>query len=109
MKQLDKIEKLQQEVALKRQQLKRSITIMTIWPDAFEQGSVTTQVTGNPRKQLTFTLTMGDGEKRTKPLEEVPTVLWPASVKADVLKLGPFACRKYFDLLKGEDANGSTS
>jgi hypothetical protein len=96
------LDELRAQVDTLHHDLKRSLAIQSIWPDAFDHGSCTSYVVGNPRNQLTFCLTMANNETREKPLEEVPTILWNPKLKADILMLGPVNARKYYRLLKGE-------
>lgn len=84
-------------------ELKRSLTLQAIWPDAFTHGRCTTQVTGNCRRELTFTLKLGNGEMYHKPLEQVPTILWPETVKAEIRSAGYQARAVYKTMLIGED------
>lgn len=99
-----KLERLYEERDGLHQELKRSLALQEVWPDAFTHGRCTSQVTGNPRRELTFTLKLANGERRSKPLEEVPVILWPASVKADIRQLGGHhGSWKYHKLLQEED------
>jgi hypothetical protein len=101
---MGELDKLYEERDALHHQLKRSLALQEIWPDAFVHGRCTTQVTGNPRRELTFTLTLANGERHEKPLEDVPVILWPAAVKADIRQLGGFhGSWKYHKILKGED------
>ena len=101
---MDELDALYEERDQLHHELKRSLALQAIWPDAFTHGRCTTQVTGNPRRELTFTLKLANGERRSKPLEEVPVILWPDTVKADIRQLGGFhGSWKYHKILKGED------
>jgi hypothetical protein len=84
------------------QDLKRSLALQDLWPDAFDHGACTSYVVGNPRNEMTFVLTMGNGETREVPLQDVPVVLWSEQVRESIRKLGPHHARKYYHLLKGE-------
>jgi hypothetical protein len=99
-----KLDRAYEERDALHHELKRSLALQDIWPDAFTHGRCTTQVTGNPRRELTFTLKLANGERRSVPLEDVPVILWPETVKADIRQLGGFhGSYKYHKLLKGED------
>lgn len=104
MEQMDKISKLQEETEQLMQDLHESLTIKRLWPDAFDHGAVLSQVSGHPAEQLTFTVTLGNEEQRSLPLEEVPVILWSDQVKQDIRKRGS---RKYRNLLQGE-SNGTS-
>lgn len=86
------------------QDLRRSLALQEIWPDAFEHGRCTSRVTGNPRSELTFVLTLGNGEQREKPLQDIPVILWSEQVKNDIRRLGPHHARKFYTLLKKGEA-----
>lgn len=102
----EKIERLE---ALNRErdglylELKRSLAIEELCPDAFKEGNPRSQVYGNPRGDLTFTITLANGERHDFPLEDIPVILWSEQVKADIRQLGPFHARKYHTILTGED------
>lgn len=107
MEKLDQLAHLNSERDKLHHDLRKSLTIQGLWADAFEFGQCTSRVTGNPRGELTFTITLGNNEQRSLPLEEVPVILWSEQVKDDIRQLGPFHCHRYFKLLKNGEINES--
>lgn len=101
-KTLERLDKANAERASLTHQLRKSLAIQELWPDAFEHGSCVSVVTGNVHVGFTFTLTFDNGDTTTKPLEDVPTILWPEKIKADVRRLGLFSANKYYKILRGE-------
>lgn len=101
---MGELDLLYEERAALHHDLRRSLVLQELVPDVFAHGRAKTRVQGNPRNELTFVVTLGNGEQRTMPLEEVPVILWSESVKADIRDLGPYHARKYHRLMtKGED------
>lgn len=104
---MTKLDSLYEDRRQLHHDLHKSLTIQELWPDAFVHGRCSSQVKGNLRNKdlpLTFILKLGNGEKRYLPLEEVPTILWPEKLKAEIRKLGPFSGNRFYKLLKqGED------
>lgn len=99
LKAIEEIETKQKQSARTLEKLKRSLQIKALWPEAFEHGSVTSHVQGNPRRVLTFTIIRGDESLRRWELSEVPPELWPAQVLADMER--PGANPEYKRILKG--------
>jgi hypothetical protein len=94
LKQLAKLEALEAKKADLMQQLKRSLLIQELWPEAFEHGAVTTQAIGNPRNIITWTIVDGNGTDRCFPLSTVPVELWPKDL-IDKLKNDRPGASKY--------------
>lgn len=86
IKLIEKIEALREKQDKTLAELKRSLLIKALWPEAFEAGSVTSSATGNPHHNhtLTFILTRKDNISRHYDLADVPVQLWPAQVVADI-------------------------
>lgn len=100
---MDRLKQLNRDRDDLYRELDKSLALQGVWFDAFEYGRCKSRIVGNPRDSLTFNLTLGNGEERSLPLEEVPVILWSDQVKADIRQLGPFHS-KYYKLLKeGED------
>jgi len=97
--QLERIETLEARAAELRSELKRSLMIKEIWPEAFKQGSVTTQATGNPHSVITWTITAGNGDLHEMDLANVPVELWPAQVINDI-KNAAYPRGKYNRILR---------
>jgi hypothetical protein len=107
-KAIQRLEHLHAKRMALHEELKRSLALQKLWPDAFDHDrKPTTQIVGNPRRELTFNAHIGD-EHRSLPLEDVPTILWSNQVKADIRELGPFGARRYYKILQGEN-NGTTT
>jgi hypothetical protein len=98
IKAIEELEEAQKQQTRTLQKLKRSLQIKALWPAAFDHGSVTTHVQGNPRRALIFTIIRGDESQRQFPLTDVPLALWPAQVLADMAR--PGANAHYKQLLK---------
>lgn len=65
--------------------LRRSLTLTQVFGDQiWKRGRVSTQVSGNPRDGMTFTLFCGQGKLEVD-LLDVPTILWPEQMKRDAL------------------------
>lgn len=79
------------------QDLDKSLAVQELWPNAFRNGNPTSRVRGNPRKSLRFNITFPDGTTDSMPLEDLPIILWPESVKADLKGLSPY--NKYNKIL----------
>lgn len=93
-----RIEELTRQQTETVAKLRRSLVLQELWPEAFEHGSVRSQVVGNVRRgELTFTVTRGDGSSRSFELAAVPVLLWPEAVLEDV-RGRPQG--KYFQLLR---------
>ena len=99
LKAIEELEAKQKQSAATLEKLKRSLQIKALWPEAFEHGSVTSHVQGNPRRVLTFTIIRGDESLRRWELSEVPPELWPAQVLEDMKR--PGANPEYKRILKG--------
>ncbi len=90
LEQLDKINELEARTTELRADLKRSLLLAQLWPGVFMHGKATTQVTGNPRRALTFVIKDGSDamryfdDAREFDLIDVPVELWPAAVIADI-------------------------
>jgi len=100
LKAIEELEEKQKQSARTLEKLKRSLQIKALWPEAFEHGSVTSHVQGNPRRALIFTIIRGDESSRQFPLTDVPPELWPAQVLEDMKR--PGANPHYKRILKGE-------
>ena len=98
LKAIEELEEKQKQSAKTLEKLKRSLQIKALWPEAFEHGSVTSHVQGNPRRALTFTIIRGDESLRRWELSEVPPELWPAQVLEDMKR--PGANPEYKRILK---------
>lgn len=98
-----KLDRLHAERGKLQRELKRSLALERLWPEAFSgDRNPTTQVKGNPRREMTFTMYNGN-DTRELPLEEVPVILWPEAVKNDIRRIGWNARSVYRNLLKEED------
>jgi hypothetical protein len=109
---MDRLDKLDAERAALRHDLRKSLAIKLLWPDAFEHGQCSSQVKGNLRNKtlpLTFTLKLGNGEERSVPLEEVPPILWPKKLKEEINKLGFMSGNRFFRILKEEEINATNT
>jgi len=94
---LDKLAELQKKNSGTVLELKRSLAIQKLWPEAFACGKVSSVVRREPlstqqynsyvrRKQPvkgTFTITRSDGEERVFPVSEVPNFLLPEEIRID--------------------------
>jgi hypothetical protein len=103
---LDAADELAERAAETRRDLRRSLAIKELWPEAFDvRGGVTSQIVGNNNKELTFTIKRKDGKKRAFDLLDVPFCLWCEQVKAAIRKgrigNGP-AIRYYNKLIQHE-------
>jgi hypothetical protein len=100
IKLIEQIETLREKQDKCLSELKKSLRIKALWPEAFKLGAVNSTVTGNPRRALIFTITRGDGESRQFPLTDIPLELWPAQVLEDMKR--PGANPHYQSIIKGE-------
>ena len=100
IKLIDRIEALREKQDKCLTELKKSLRIKALWPEAFEHGSVNSTVTGNPRRALIYKITRGDGVSREFPLSAVPLELWPAQVLEDMKR--PGANPHYGSMARGE-------
>ncbi len=71
-------------------ELGRSLLLRAEFPDAFEHGKCRAQISGHPTHRIVrgrpspglyFTVTRGDGSKRSKPLADMPEALWPVEMR----------------------------
>lgn len=104
---MERLEQLDLERDKLKAELRKSLALQAVWPDAFDHGPCGSQVVGNPRDQLTFNLKFLNGETRSVPLEEVPVTLWSEQVKDDIRKLGPMSKSRYFYLLTQHEKGAS--
>lgn len=100
IKLIEQIETLREKQNKCLAELKKSLRIKALWPEAFELGSVNSTVTGNPRRALIYKITRADGSYREFPLSAVPLELWPAQVLEDMKR--PGANAHYTSLARGE-------
>jgi hypothetical protein len=81
---LDEIERLEAQKAELMQQLHRSFALQDLWPEAFDEGTVTSQLGGvlwTPR-EMTFTVRRSDGVYKTfRLVDEVPPILWEGQIR----------------------------
>lgn len=100
---LSRLEELHSQREQLHRELKRSLALKALWPEAFNgDKNPTTQVTGNCRRSVTFAMYNGN-ERRELPLEEVPVILWPDALKNDIRRTGWNARSIYREMLKEED------
>lgn len=55
--------------------LQKSFALQDLWPDCFEHGSVTAYFHGSPARGFFFTIQRSDGEYRTFPEIDVPSII----------------------------------
>ncbi len=84
LEQLEKINELEQRATDLRAELKRSLMLQELWSQVFEYGKATTQVIGNARRKMQFTIKNGRGDVREFDLIDVPVELWSTAVIADI-------------------------
>lgn len=83
------IDKLRGECDELYRKLDKALLIQELWPDAFDNGPVTTVVKGNPHSGFIMSFKFTDGADCVMDLKLVPFKLWPASVIADIERVGP--------------------
>ena len=95
---LDDLEQLNAKKATLFTQLKRSLMIQEIWPEAFDHGKATTQAVGDPRRTITWTITNGNGDCHEMDLLAVPVELWSEQI-IDSINDVPGHATKYWRIL----------
>jgi hypothetical protein len=104
---IERLERLHAERAELHGELKRSLALQNLCEAAFGDGpNPTSRVVGNPRREMTFTISKGNEVLKALPLEEVPVILWSQKVKDDIRAAGWQARSVYRNLLKEEESNG---
>lgn len=83
---LNELEDLHQQQAISIAELRRSLMILDLWPEAFDGGAVKTYVHGNENTQLLFSIETKSGEKKSFDIRKVNPELWPHRLR-QLLKL----------------------
>lgn len=89
---LTSIESKEAQAAELRQQLKGSLAIQKLWPEAFDAGTAKlgARATVHDPHKGTIIITRSDGEKREFEAMQVPFFLWPSGMQENFLKLPAF-------------------
>lgn len=82
---LDELDALLVQKMDLHQKLRKALHLLLLCDEnPHKLGKVTTVVRGNPRGQMTFIINIDGGEHAEFPLEQVPVILWPQHVIADI-------------------------
>jgi hypothetical protein len=98
---LDEIERLDAQKAELMQQLHRSFALQDLWPEAFDEGTVTSQLGGDlwtPR-EMTLTVKRSDGVSKTfRLVDEAPPILWEEQIR-ELIKANGGLQRAWYTVL----------
>ena len=87
----DELRRLMANADSLRIKLRRSLVLLQLFGEGlFAHGGVKTRVIGNAHTDLVFEVELGNGEKRKRPLEDMPIDFWPASVIAEIRGKGKY-------------------